>query len=64
MLLGKLVSMTRAMLMIGREKTISAAAAEADFADAAHLTRTFYQMVGLPPSVACNSAAGASRIRR
>jgi AraC-like DNA-binding protein len=43
--------MTRAMLMIGREKTIAAAAAEADFADAAHLTRTFYQMVGLPPSV-------------
>ncbi|HWI17977.1 MAG TPA: AraC family transcriptional regulator [Vicinamibacterales bacterium] len=43
--------MTRAMLMIGREQTIAAAAAAADFADAAHLTRTFYQMVGLPPSV-------------
>jgi AraC-like DNA-binding protein len=43
--------MTRAMLMIGREKTIASAAAEADFADAAHLTRTFYQMLGLPPSV-------------
>lgn len=43
--------MTRAMLMIGREKTIATAAAEADFADAAHLTRTFYQMVGLPPSI-------------
>lgn len=43
--------MTRAMLVIGRHRTISTAAHEADFADAAHLTRTFYQMVGLPPSV-------------
>ena len=43
--------LTRAMLVIGRGQTISTAAHEADFADAAHLTRTFYQMVGLPPSV-------------
>jgi AraC-like DNA-binding protein len=43
--------LTRAMLVIGRDQTISTAAHEADFADAAHLTRTFYQMVGLPPSV-------------
>jgi AraC family transcriptional regulator len=43
--------LTRAMLVIGRQRTISTAAHEADFADAAHLTRTFYQMVGLPPSV-------------
>ena len=43
--------LTRAMLLIGRNQTISTAAHEADFADAAHLTRTFYQMVGLPPSV-------------
>ena len=43
--------LTRAMLVIGRERTISTAAHEADFADAAHLTRTFYQMFGLPPSV-------------
>jgi AraC family transcriptional regulator len=43
--------LTRAMLIIGRERTISTAAHAADFADAAHLTRTFYQMVGLPPSV-------------
>jgi AraC-like DNA-binding protein len=43
--------LARAMLVIGRERTISTAAHEADFADAAHLTRTFYQMFGLPPSV-------------
>ena len=43
--------LTRAMLVIGRDQTISTAAHEADFADAAHLTRTFYQMFGLPPSV-------------
>ncbi len=43
--------LTRAMLMIGRERTISTAAHAADFADAAHLTRTFYQMFGIPPSV-------------
>jgi len=43
--------LARAMLIIGRERTISTAAHEADFADAAHLTRTFYQMFGIPPSV-------------
>jgi len=43
--------LTRAMLVIGRGRTISTAAHQADFSDAAHLTRTFYQMVGLPPSV-------------
>jgi AraC-like DNA-binding protein len=43
--------LTRAMLIIGRNETISTAAHEADFSDAAHLTRTFYQMVGLPPSL-------------
>ncbi len=42
---------TRGMLAIGREPTIAAAAHAADFADAAHLTRTFYQMFGIPPSV-------------
>jgi AraC family transcriptional regulator len=43
--------LTRAMLLIGRHRNISTAAHEADFSDAAHLTRTFYQMVGLAPSV-------------
>ncbi len=43
--------LTRAMLVIGRERTIATAAHAADFADAAHLTRTFYQMVGIAPSV-------------
>jgi len=43
--------LTRAMLVIGRERTIATAAHAADFADAAHLTRTFYQMFGIPPSV-------------
>lgn len=43
--------LTRAMVAIASERTIAAAAHAADFADAAHLTRTFYQMVGMPPSV-------------
>ena len=43
--------LARAVLLIGRERTIATAAHAADFADAAHLTRTFYQMFGLPPSV-------------
>jgi AraC family transcriptional regulator len=42
--------LTRAMVLIASERTISAAAHAADFADAAHLTRTFYQMVGMAPS--------------
>lgn len=43
--------LARAMVAIGRERTLVAAAHAADFADAAHLTRTFYQMFGIPPSV-------------
>jgi len=43
--------LTRAMLAIGQERTLAAAAHDGDFADAAHLTRTFYQMFGIPPSV-------------
>jgi len=43
--------LTRAMVAIGSARTIAAAAHAADFADAAHLTRTFYQMFGMAPSV-------------
>lgn len=43
--------LTRAMLAIGSSRTIADAAYAADFADAAHLARTFYQMVGMAPSV-------------
>jgi AraC-like DNA-binding protein len=43
--------LTRAMVAIASEDTIAAAAQAADFADAAHLTRTFNQMVGMAPSV-------------
>ena len=43
--------LTRAMVAIASERTIAAAAHAADFADAAHLTRTYYQMVGMAPSV-------------
>jgi len=42
--------LTRAMVAVASERTIAAAAHAADFADAAHLTRTFYQMVGMVPS--------------
>jgi AraC family transcriptional regulator len=43
--------LTRAVLAIAQEGTMAAAAQAADFSDAAHLTRTFYQMFGLPPSI-------------
>lgn len=43
--------LARALLAIGRERTIADAAHAAGFADAAHLTRTFHQMFGIPPSV-------------
>lgn len=42
--------LTRAMLAAAREGSIAAAAQAADFADAAHLTRTFRQMFGVLPS--------------
>jgi AraC family transcriptional regulator len=42
--------LTRAMVAIASERTLAAAAHAADFADAAHLTRTFYRMVGMAPS--------------
>jgi len=43
--------LTRAMLGIGRGSSIAEAAHASDFADAAHVTRTFHQMFGIPPSV-------------
>jgi AraC-like DNA-binding protein len=42
--------LTRAMVAIASQRTIADAAHAADFTDAAHLTRTFYQMVGMAPS--------------
>ncbi len=42
---------TRAMVGIGRARTIADAAHASAFADAAHLTRTFNEMFGIPPSV-------------
>lgn len=67
--------LTRAMVAIASEGTIAAAAHAADFADAAHLTRTFYQMFGMAPSVLMRGdfieipspfntlAAGVTRVR-
>jgi AraC-like DNA-binding protein len=43
--------LARAVVAIGRERTLAAAAHSADFSDAAHLTRTFRQMFGIAPSV-------------
>lgn len=43
--------LTRAMLAVGRGSTLSAASHAAGFSDAAHLTRTSYQMLGMPPSL-------------
>jgi AraC-like DNA-binding protein len=42
--------LARAVLAIGQGESMTSAAQEADFADAAHLTRTFNQMFGIPPS--------------
>ena len=42
--------LARAILAIGRGETMVDAAQAADFADAAHLTRTFHQMFGIKPS--------------
>ena len=42
--------LTRAVMAIARGGPIVAAAQAADFSDAAHLTRTSYAMLGVPPS--------------
>jgi AraC-like DNA-binding protein len=42
--------LTRAMVLVSRGATLSRAAHDAGFSDAAHFTRTFYQMFGVPPS--------------
>lgn len=42
--------LARAVLAIGRGESMTDAAQAADFADAAHLTRTFHQMFGIKPS--------------
>jgi AraC-like DNA-binding protein len=43
--------LTRAMLAVGRGRTLTAAAHECGFSDSAHLTRACYQMLGQPPSI-------------
>ena len=42
--------LTRAIMLVSRGSTLSRAALDAGFSDAAHFTRTFYQMFGIPPS--------------
>ena len=48
--------LTRAIGEVGRGNTMSAAAHAAGFSDSAHLTRTFYQMFGIPPTIMMGSA--------
>ena len=42
--------LSKAMVLVTRGETLSRAAHEAGFSDAAHFTRTFNQMFGIPPS--------------
>ena len=48
--------LSRSIDAFGRGGTLSAAAHAAGFADSAHLTRSFYQMFGIPPSVMMGTA--------
>lgn len=43
--------LSRAMLLVGRGSSLTEAAYASGFADSAHLTRTFRQMFGMPPTV-------------
>lgn len=43
--------LSRAMQLIGQGNSLTAVAHASGFADSAHLTRTFYQMYGIAPSV-------------
>jgi AraC family transcriptional regulator len=46
--------LTRAIVLVSRGANLSRAAHAAGFSDAAHFTRTFYQMFGIPPSAMLN----------
>lgn len=48
--------LSRAMSEFGRGGTLSAAAHAAGFSDSAHLTRTFIQMFGSPPTIVMGSS--------
>jgi AraC family transcriptional regulator len=48
--------LNRAMTIVRRGSTLSAAAHQSGLSDSAHLTRTFYQMFGVPPTLMIGKA--------